>query len=100
MLGKRGATFGHGRLGLRDVLAPIAFPQQVQLRALRVGVRLRLSEFGLKRFGVEPCKHLARGNGIAFVDQDLRHPPVDAEGEIDLANIDIAVESQRFVGKD
>ena len=61
-------------------------------RAVGVGdLGARLRELGLQGLDVHACDHVGAGDEVAFVDQDLVHPPGRLGGDIDLGGLDAAV---------
>ena len=98
-LGIVGVGPGRVDIGLRlgDFLRPCAVVQLLHRRRLRRHLGLGLRDLRRDAAGVEAGEHFALLHLGAFVDQHLRDPPAVDEGEVDLAQVDIAVEHQRTV---
>ena len=80
--------------GLRDLFGPAAVVQPLHGCFLRRGLSLGGFELRLQPAGVEPRQHLALVNDVAFLHQHRGDPLAAVERQIDLTQIDIAVEHE------
>ena len=88
-----GLSEGFARLG--DFLRSQAAAQlgQFRLRHLHLGLRCRKCfPIGLR---VKRRQARARADGIALIESHLHHAPGLTEGQLHLADVDVAVEAQR-----
>jgi hypothetical protein len=95
--GKIGLRFGQSGLRLRYVLRTVAVAALVEFGRRHRDLGLRGIELVLQRCGVELCENGAFGYARAFVEWNCLDAPRDAEAQIDLPDIYIAVQSQRPV---
>lgn len=63
-------------------------------RALRGKLSLGLVHLWLDPAGIEACQHLADVHPVSLLHVDSRNPFVAVEGEVHLAQIDIAVKRE------
>ena len=87
----------HAGAGLRDVLRTVAVPQLGQRSLGLRDLGVRLAHACIECRGIERREHLPGFHPGALIDRDGADPAADAEGHIDLADIDIAVERERPV---
>ena len=85
---------GEGRARLGDLLGPVAVVKPLDRRLLRRHLRLRLGGLGLEPARIEARDDRALGDAVALLHQHLVDALAVVEGEIDLTQIDVAVEEK------
>jgi hypothetical protein len=98
--GLAGIGLGELEVGasLRDLLRPAAVAHARDDGGLRRGLRLGLSEPRREALGVEDRQHLALAHAIALLHEHPGDALAVVEGEIDLPQVDVAVEHDVMAG--
>ncbi len=84
--------------GFLDFFRPTAREETIERRLVGFDAGLGRIDLGLIGFGLNRRKKLPLRDPVALLDLHSLNAPADIEGEIGLANIDIAKENDLAIG--